>query len=108
MDSVDNSWCNFTYRGPRPDIGDLRVECEMRENGDRVVRAFWKPTADELEQLQRGGTIVSPSASSFHPSLEQVSASENGPCTTTSLGPTPQRWVDTFAAPAEEAGTSCI
>jgi hypothetical protein len=58
MDSVDNSWCNFTYRGPRPDIGDLRVQCEMRENGDRVVRSFWKPTADELEQLQRGGTIV--------------------------------------------------
>ena len=57
MDPVDNAWCNFTYLGPTDDIGDLRVQRDVVD-GRRVVRSFWKPTPDELEQLQRGATIV--------------------------------------------------
>lgn len=57
MQPVKNDWCNFTYLGPTPDIGDLPCRRETVD-GVNVVRAYYKPNADELEQLARGGTIV--------------------------------------------------
>lgn len=56
MDPVNNSWCNFTYLGPAPDIGDLACRRETVD-GRPVVRSYWKPTEAELEQLNNFGTI---------------------------------------------------
>lgn len=57
MQPVKNDWCNFTYLGPRDDIGDLHVQ-RTHEGGYNIVRSFWKPTAQELDALNRGGTVV--------------------------------------------------
>jgi len=57
MDPVQNSWCNFTYRGPHEGIGDLPCRREPSSLGLNVVASYWKPTPEELEQLGRGGTV---------------------------------------------------
>lgn len=57
MLAVRNGWCNFTYLGPAPDIGDLPCRRETVD-GKQVVRAYYKPNEEELEQLNRGGSIV--------------------------------------------------
>jgi hypothetical protein len=57
VEAVKNLWCNFTYLGNGADIGDLPCRRELVD-GVNVVRAYYKPDADDLEELNRGGTIV--------------------------------------------------
>lgn len=57
MQVTENAWCNFTYLGPTPDIGDLPCRRETVD-GTSVVRAYYRPSEEDLEQLNRGGTIV--------------------------------------------------
>jgi hypothetical protein len=56
MEPTNNSWCNFVYRGPRQNIGDLPCRRET-EHGMRVVRAYFKPSSDELKELIAGGSL---------------------------------------------------
>lgn len=58
MEAVRTRWCNFTYLGPEPNIGDLPVRRELDPvSGRSVVYSYWKPSAEELEELQRGAKL---------------------------------------------------
>lgn len=52
MKPIDTPECNFTYLGPTPDIGDLRVK-----RADREVTSYWKPSGDEIAYLVAGGLV---------------------------------------------------
>lgn len=53
MDPVETSGTNLTYRGNGDDVGDL--PCVRLEPG--VIASFWRPTPEELEELNRGGVF---------------------------------------------------
>lgn len=53
MDPVDTSGCNMTYKGDGDTVGDL--PCQRVEPG--VISSFWRPTPDELAELNRGGVF---------------------------------------------------
>lgn len=52
MEPVKRSTHNFTYLGPRPDIGDL--SCERRDGG---VFSHWRPSKADLQVLAAGGVV---------------------------------------------------
>lgn len=56
MIPVRTDWCNFTMLGPTPDIGDLPIRKEQVA-GRTVLRSYWKPSAQELLLLNKGGTV---------------------------------------------------
>lgn len=65
MDPVTRPDHNFVYQGPSPDIGDLTC---CREPGE--VWSHWKPSAEELEQLNDGGHVA---LGLFHEPIPPVS-----------------------------------
>lgn len=57
MDPVDHSSHNFTFKGPEPDIGDLRVFRGQDTMGRPVIVSHWKPNDLELQALIAGGSV---------------------------------------------------
>ncbi len=57
MRPVRIPWCNFTYLGPREDIGDLPVQRETRPNGDTVVYAYYELGDADRAAIARGCRI---------------------------------------------------
>lgn len=53
MKPVKTVECNFTYRGPRPEIGDL--PCQRDRPGE--VTSYWRPSQHELDVLVTGGFV---------------------------------------------------
>lgn len=57
MDPVDHSSHNFTFTGPEPGIGDLRVHRGKDSVGRPIVVSHWKPNDLELQALIAGGSV---------------------------------------------------
>lgn len=53
MRPVDNERTVIVYRGPTPEVGDLK--CERVRPG--LIRSFWQPSAEELAKLVGGGVV---------------------------------------------------
>lgn len=56
MDPKDTPDCNFTYTGPTPEIGDLRVQ-RAKEDGQRVVFSFWDTSEQERALVAAGADL---------------------------------------------------
>lgn len=52
MEPVKRKSHHLTYKGSRPDIGDL--SCERH---DRAIYSHWKPSVEELKMLAEGGVV---------------------------------------------------
>lgn len=57
MQAIKTDWCNFVYLGPTPEIFDLHCRREIQD-GRSAVLSYWKPSSEELEELQRGAVLV--------------------------------------------------
>jgi hypothetical protein len=53
MKPVYHAGCNFTYFGPKPDIGDLHVQ--IQENG--CVEVVYELDDEERDMIAQGGKI---------------------------------------------------
>ena len=58
MTPEKNARCNMTYLGPNEHVADLPCQREVDENGNRIIWSFWRPSAQEIENLTRGGVVV--------------------------------------------------
>lgn len=57
MDPAEHPTHNFTFKGPEPDIGDLRVHRTKDAVGRPVIISHWKPNDLELQALIAGGAV---------------------------------------------------
>lgn len=57
MDPTDHPSHNFTFKGPEPGIGDLKVHKTKDTLGYEINISHWKPNDLELQALMAGGTV---------------------------------------------------
>ena len=73
MDFYQSKHCNSVLAAP-PGVSieecrALPVRRAVYDNGQPVVQSFWKPSAEELKQLQEGGSIVFTAWGYNHPPI---------------------------------------